>query len=395
MSMMSPAERGTSARPGLRVGNLMFLVGLVAIASVLVMKLGWLVLFFAVPVAGAMVLALLSRRTVQVESLLSVLAIAARRRMPLGPGLAAFADLCRGLPRRRALAVAYLLETGAPLGLALARVPRLFPNSARVLATVGDAAGAVPEGLEQARQSLEARRESHARFAPKLTYLCVVLLAMQAIGGYYVFKVAPRMEAIFADYGMDLPVITKVVLDVSHTLMYVLPFLVVLELAALIYMVLAFFGWVSWSPAVVSRLFPSREIATILRGLSVGVGAGVPIEATMRTLQSCCPSQWIRRRVALARLRTVDGENWTAALAGQGLLNPDDAAVLDWAQRAGNLPWALATLAESKERRLAYRLDLITQFVFPLIILGLGVIVLCVSAGYFLPLVRMIRLLAG
>jgi type II secretory pathway component PulF len=68
--------------------------------------------------------------------------------------------------------------------------------------------------------------------------------------------------------------------------------------------------------------------------------------------------------------------------------------VLEAAERAGNLSWALRELAEGSERRLGYRMQALAQVLFPLIVILIGGIVFLLAVAYFSPLIRLVEELA-
>ncbi len=94
-------------------------------------------------------------------------------------------------------------------------------------------------------------------------------------------------------------------------------------------------------------------------------------------------------------LDATQGVEWTEALFENGLLTPSDVGVLASAQRAGNLAWALRELAETGERRWAYRLQAWSQLLFVLTMLVLGLLVFVLAVAFFLPLITLIERLAS
>jgi type II secretory pathway component PulF len=72
------------------------------------------------------------------------------------------------------------------------------------------------------------------------------------------------------------------------------------------------------------------------------------------------------------------------------VIRPADADVLTSAAQVGNLDWALLELAETAERRLAIRVQMLTQTLFPLVVLVLGMAVFIMGMAYFVPLVALI-----
>ena len=81
------------------------------------------------------------------------------------------------------------------------------------------------------------------------------------------------------------------------------------------------------------------------------------------------------------------GSNHSAA---HHLIRVADAEVLASAADVGNLAWALFELADSAERRLATRFQMVVQTLFPLVVVALGLAVFILAMAYFVPLVTLI-----
>jgi type II secretory pathway component PulF len=81
------------------------------------------------------------------------------------------------------------------------------------------------------------------------------------------------------------------------------------------------------------------------------------------------------------------GNNLWSSLAERRVIRRADASVLASAERVGNLPWALRSVAENIERRADFRTRLLIEFLQPAVILLIGIIVGAVVIGLFLPVV--------
>jgi protein transport protein HofC len=390
-----------SARSGFGLRHLMYAIFWIALLIAAIREFGWALLFFGlimVPpalVAGAFVL-LVRWRSTQQDALLRVMAIATERRMPLSPGIEAFADLCGGGYRRKAMALAYLLDAGVPLPQALASIPGILPQPSVVLACVGWNDGALGVALREAVAAGEIRRTYRGTVTPKLAYLAAVLLALQTIVGFVLYFIAPKFEAIFMDFGIDLPGPTKFVITAGHWIVRsgCIGLLVVAELAILAYLPFAYFGWVTWELPVIDRLLRKRDAAAIMRSLAIGVDSGKPLSSGIGLLAGFYPRTWVRRRLQRVFFQVESGAPWYESLRRHGLIRRGDAAVLESAQRAGNLSWALRAMAEGNDRSLGYRLQAFTQALFPVVVVALGVVVGTIVVAYFYPLVALIERLA-
>jgi type II secretory pathway component PulF len=388
-------------RSGLGLRHLMLLVVWAAIAMVILRDYWRPLLFLALTlgpialVAGGIVV-LVQRRKVQQEALLQVMALGAERGMPLAPGLEAFAGLCGRPFRLRAQALGYLLQNGVPLPEALANVPGVLSRPAVMLACVGWSQGNLAGGLREAQAAEANRRLYRGAFLPKLAYLGGVLLFMQFIGGFILYFITPKFEAIFVDFGVSLPEATVFTIKAGQFFGYTFvgPLLILAELAFLVYVPFALFGFVRWEPPFAGWLLWRRDTAAVLRAVAVGVEAGQPITKGLSLVEGMYPRAGTRRRLARARVLVEQGTDWTEALRQRGLIDAADAAVLESAQRAGNLAWALRTQADAHERRLGYRLQVWAELLFPAVVLLAGAVVAVVAVGYMMPLVSLIQRLA-
>ncbi len=129
----------------------------------------------------------------------------------------------------------------------------------------------------------------------------------------------------------------------------------------------------------------------VLRGLALAVGARRPLGENLAVLAHSYPNGTIARRLDFCAQEVTAGGNWIGSLSKHRLIGRRDAAVVEAAQRVGNLPWALRELADSNERQMVYRLDTALNVIAPIILLGWGAVILVlIAVGFFMPLVKLI-----
>ena len=353
--------------------------------------------FVPVGIVTGVIVVLVRRRASEQFALLKVMALASEKRMPLSQGIAAFADLCTGSTRRQSRAMAYLLESGVPLPQALASVPGLLPPSAVVLACVGWNEGALAASLAEAVDASETRRLTHAGFLPKLGYLAATVVFLQNVVAFYLYYIAPKFELIFMDFGINLPEVTRTLFHIGQlaTNNFFFLLLIPLELAILLYVPFSYFGWIRWELPLLDFWFRRRETAAVLRSLSIGAEAGRPLSSTIDLLSRFYPRNWVRASLLRTHAAIETGTAWPEALRKQGIVSRGEAAVLDSARRAGNLPWALRMVGDGQERRMGYRLQAFAQASFPVIVVMMGLIVGFIAVAFFYPLVTLIEKLSG
>ena len=132
----------------------------------------------------------------------------------------------------------------------------------------------------------------------------------------------------------------------------------------------------------------------MLRWFAAAVRREQPLWPLHRAAAECYPNRLIRRRLRRSADDIEQGGDWIASFRRRRLIGRTDSAILRAASRAGNLAWALEEAAAAAQRRLAYRLQAISQILMPLAILLAGVCVMLITVGLILPLVALITDLA-
>jgi protein transport protein HofC len=385
-----------------RIWHMILLVAAVAVYCYLVVVLGAVIVPFTIFIAIALVVGsgvmIARKRSTQQDSLLNVLAIAAEHGMPLAPSVAAFAGQYWGKYRRRIMNLAAHLDSGCSVPEAMERVPRVVSRDAVLLAHMGHKTGRLPEALRMAATSRASHLPIWMAIASRFAYLLGLLLTIQTICGFLLYFIIPKFESIFRDFGISLPPVTIFVIEAAGFITkygLLTGWVPGLELMLLICLPFTFSGWVNYDVPFFDRLLKRRHTALILRSLSLTVEAGQPIEAGLTTLSSHYPTWWVRRRLIRVDDEVQHGGGWIDALRRRGLLRGTDAEVLESATNVGNLAWAMRELADTAERRLAFRFQGVIQTLFPLVVVSIGAFVFLLAFAFFSPLIELIRRLAG
>ncbi len=373
------------------LGWIAFVVG---IAALQVATMGYIAVASLPVVVGAIVYLGLRRRSTNQDALLWVLNAAADRGMPLAPGVAAFSGQVTGVFRIWAGSLAELLRRGSSLPEAVESVPKVVPAGSAILIRMGWESGNLASGLGEATRARARQLPTLRIVGTRVAYFCWLVIVAESVVGYVSYRVTPRLEAIFQDFGVGLPEVTARVFHAARYLEEYGFFFVLPQLAFFLYLLIAFLGSGSLGVPGFDRLFRRHHSILILRALAVAVESGRPIGPALETLAGSYPRGWVRRRLAHSSLDARNGVDWVDALHASGLISAGDAGVMVSAQRAGNLPWALRELAESGERRRGYRLQALTQISFAIAVLAMGGLIFVISVAYFVPLTRLISRLA-
>jgi type II secretory pathway component PulF len=144
-------------------------------------------------------------------------------------------------------------------------------------------------------------------------------------------------------------------------------------------------SWVS------DRIFRGRHIANVLRIIALAAQFREPLADVLHRLAMTYPARQIRRRLDLAASHVNAGASWQDALRGATLITQAEQSLLNTAEKAGNLPWALREVASRREKLAVYWIATRLQVLYPFIILALGLFVAFYAIALFIPIVSLIN----
>lgn len=325
------------------------------------------------------------------QMLLWSLATAAERNMPLESAIEAFAADCRASPGARIRDLARLLKAGWSLPDALEKLPGLVPRESLMTIRLGHESGALAAALREAVELRPQRERLWRDTSGRFMYLFMVVLFGTMFTTFMALKIFPMFQRIFADFGVALPPLTTATFDAFYALA---PYGFMIALAfpfAFFWLIAAHARGTGWTLIYPRRLLRRLDTAAILDGLATVAAHQRPLVQAIAVLAGRYPKWSIRRRLRKV-LRSVNaGGDPLETLAAKGLLGRADLAVLQAAQRVGNLAWAIREMADGNRRRLVYRLQILGQILFPLAILVLGTMVAVFVISCFFPLVTLIQ----
>jgi protein transport protein HofC len=356
----------------------------------------WIIII-PLPIVVAVIALMVIDRSRQAEhrALLGSLAAAAQHEIPLSECARAYADEKLGDTGLRAMALAESIERGQMLSRAVSTARLRMATATKLAVRLGDGLGMLGPAMRQQIDDSQQVDLALRGTVGKFFYVAFLILWLYVINAFLMWKIVPVFQKMFEEFGLKLPALTNLVINVS--LWYVdkglwASALVMLLAMGLVF--LAFLYYIGWLPRdlpIVWRLFRRYDGALVMRALALAVRRGMPLPQAFRWTADCYPMRTVAVQLRSVAERIVAGLDWRESLLRIGLISRSDAAVLASAERVGNLDWALEEMAESAIRRQVYRLQAALQILFPLVLLALGMVISFFVVGLFLPLVSLIQ----
>lgn len=326
------------------------------------------------------------------------LAIASRR--PLAKEVELLARYGDPTQQRRLVAMGEELHEGVEPEEVFAHSSMLSNLEGAYLAG-GLRAGQLPEVLNEIlkrRTEFAERLQTAQNPLLAVFYLWMVVLTLNAIVGFISYWIIPKFKKIFDDFGTELPGVTMAMVRATDSYAsYWYQAIPVLFAAMVFITVLTLFPFAGGMSGLRERLtwlWPRICLPDVLRTLAVAVRAKLPMEEAFLPLVRRQLRVPLHNRLVRFQELVREGNDCWIGMADERFLKPVEAQFLRSAQKAGNLPWALEALSTRFEQRWRFWLMFGFEFLQPVLVLTVGLIVSFIAIAYFLPLVKLINDLA-
>ena len=309
------------------------------------------------------------------RAMLQLAAVAVEHGLPLPEVLQAQACSTPRRFQRRVARLAGLLRAGTPLSQAVRTVRHVFPPQMEAGVLAGEAVGNLSAGMRAVDDWHGEEISRYRLVRPRIGYLALVGMAALSIALFLTFKVMPMLQGIVQQFQIGLPNASRLVIQGSLAIP-----LAELALCGMVGSLLGIVLIVLWDFGILSARTPglgwlARPEPEILRIVGLAAEHGASVQSVLAQLAAAHPIVSVRRRLSRAVQAICAGHAWSDALADERLVSTERATLIKIAERAGNLPWACRELAESTLRYQTYRLDVRLQWLTPLGIVAIGLLI--------------------
>ena len=347
---------------------------------------------------ATLVLILGSQRRGQQAYLLWILAISSRQNRDLADEVEAFARTRLWWNRFRTLELAERLREGVQLSKALEQLPGLVPKSAALAIGVAEKNGDVEKALRDSATHYTKNVELSSLISSVSwfsMYYTTLLTATGFLVTFQLYYIVPKFLRIFQDFGVEIPSSTQALLDVGNFFFdYIFLFLPILAIPAAIVLGLwigYYQGWSNLRLGWLVKLYPRGDTAWLLRHMANTVDSGHTLTASLNVISLRHHRPDIARRIQRIADYVESGTSCWQQFRSERLITKHEEALLESAERASNLPWALRQVADNVEQRRDHRLYASFETVRPFVVAGVAALVAFVCLSMFMPIIELIN----
>lgn len=286
------------------------------------------------------------------------------------------------------------LDTGRELSVSLARHPEVFSQFYTSMVGVGEQTGRLEEVFLRLFEHLEFEKFMREQIKAALRYPSFVLATMGVAIIVINIFVIPAFAKVYKGFKTELPMMTKVLIGFSNFMAENWYFL----LAAAIGAVFAFRWWTGtpsgrmrWDRMklripIVGPIVLKATLARFARSFSMAFRSGVPVTNALAMVAGTVDNVFVADRISRMREGVERGESILRTARDARVFTPIVLQMIAVGEESGALDDMTSEIADLYQREVEYEIKNLSAQIEPVLIITLGVMVLILALGVFLPI---------
>jgi len=295
------------------------------------------------------------------------------------------------------------LEAGRDIAGSFNRHRDTFGTLYINLLRVGEMTGQLENAFEAMYRYLTHDRDTINKIKSATRYPLFVIIAISVAIGILTAFVIPAFAQVFAGADMELPLATRIILAVSH---FAAEWWHII-LGGIVIAALAFKLWTRTSQGrliwhrillklpVLGSIVLRATIARFTRAFGLALQAGVPVTQALAGVARAAGNAHVTEKLLGMQSGIEQGESVLRVSAASGVFTPIALQMISVGEETGQLDAMMLEVADYYDREVAYDVDNLSSIIEPILTIAVGIMVLILALGIFLPMWELTALATG
>ncbi|MGP1716266.1 MAG: type II secretion system F family protein [Methylophilus sp.] len=286
------------------------------------------------------------------------------------------------------------LDSGRELSAAMAEHPKVFDGFYISMIRVGETTGNLDNIFLRLAQHIEFERFMRGQIKAALRYPMFVISAMAIAIVVINIMVIPQFEKVFASMNADLPFITKMLIAFSSFMRnywFVLIAMMVGASWTFKSYIRSAEGRAKWDRVkmripIAGKIIFKGTMARFARSFALSTRSGLPILSALRLVSQTVENEYIAVKILSMSSGIERGETILRTATQTGVFNPLVLQMIAVGEESGSLDDLMQEIADMYQADVEYDVKTLGAQIEPILIIFLGVLVLILALGVFLPI---------
>ena len=286
------------------------------------------------------------------------------------------------------------LDSGRELSTAMRRHPKIFSAFYVSMIQVGEMSGMLDETFLRMFDHLEFERDMRERIRTAMRYPSFVIIAMAIAIVIINLFVIPAFAKVYAGFHAELPLVTRMLLGFSGFMVDY--WMLMLAMTAGAVMGFRFYinttdGRYKWDRykfklPIAGDIILKATLARFARSMALSFKSGMPILQGLNVVGMVVDNEFMRSRIEQMRDGVERGESILRTSSAAGVFNPVVLQMIAVGEETGDMDGLMFEVAGMYEREVEYEVKTLSSKIEPILIIALGILVLILALGVFLPM---------
>lgn len=286
------------------------------------------------------------------------------------------------------------LDSGRELSVAMTEHPKVFDSFYISMIRVGETTGNLDNIFLRLSEHIEFDRFMRGQIKSALQYPMFVLTAMAIAIVVINVMVIPQFEKVFASMHADLPLITKMLIAFSN-FMRNYWFVLIGMIAAAGWSFKTYLktasGRSNWDRIkmripIAGKIIFKGTMARFARSFALSTRSGLPILSALRLVSQTVENDYISAKILSMSAGIERGETILRTATQTGVFNSLVLQMIAVGEESGSLDTLMQEVADMYQADVEYDVKTLGAQIEPILIVFLGVLVLILALGVFLPI---------
>jgi type II secretory pathway component PulF len=274
---------------------------------------------------------------------------------------------------------------GRSLSDSMAKQPRIFSDLYVNMVRAGESSGALVEVLRRMADHFERFAQVQSKFSSALVYPAFVCVVGIGIMFFFMTYMLPKFMSIFQDINVPLPMMTQLLISISHIFSRYWWLMLAIVIAAVI--LFKRFQATEQGRRKIDHWRMNLPIFGKVVKLNIFGQFARTLSTLLKSTEEIIPNSIVKEAIAKTREEVTDGKTIAQPLARSKIFPQLMVDLVKIGEDTGDVPGALKNVADTYENELSIALRVMTNMIEPALIivmaLGVGFLLLSVLSAMF------------
>lgn len=286
------------------------------------------------------------------------------------------------------------LDKGIELSGAMARHPKVFNDYYVSMVGVGENTGQLEEIFKRLHEQLVFEKHMIEKIKSALRYPSFVMIAIFIAISVMVLFVIPAFAKFYAKLHASLPFLTIALLETSR-IAVAYWWIILAAISGCIYGFNRYTklptGRYKWDKfklrlPILGNIIKKATLARFCRSFATASKSGVPLVQAFTLVSRVVDNAFFEERILLMRSGVERGESMLSVAQSAGVFSPLELQMISVGEDTGDVDGMLNQVADLYQEEVEYEVGRLSETVEPLLLSVMGVLVLIIMLGVFLPM---------